>query len=221
MAVNSRWWQHKIWNTLHKWQSWGPRHKQTHKSTTDRCREDREDRHPLPSIFSFHLQCPGWTRSQSPAHFLPLVFQRPGEKVFAPSMPLVLVVAQLLCKVELEHGVGVGVSQWVMGTRARGPQKDPNERTVGRRMKEKKKEGEMKGGQFKGSECQVLMCLFSITAVPGNDRARKQTATLIYYIQTFNSILEAVSLEWKCLHIKSSRMQLWKQRTWKCCSYGK
>lgn len=52
----------------------------------------------------------------------------------------------------------------------------------------------MEGGQFKGSECQVLMCLFSITAVPGNDRERKQTATLIYYIQTFNSILQAISL---------------------------
>lgn len=37
-------------------------------------------------------------------------------------------------------------------------------------MKGKKKEGEMKGGgQFQGSGCQVLMCLFSITAVPGND----------------------------------------------------
>lgn len=57
----------------------------------------------------------------------------------------------------------------------------------------------MEGGQFKGSECQVLMCLFSITAVPGNDRERKQTATLIYYIQTFNSILKAISLRWKCL----------------------
>ena len=82
-----------------------------------------------------------------------------------------------------------------MGTRARGPQKEPNECTAGRRMKENEKEGEMKGGQFKGSECQVLMCLFSITAVPGNDRGRKQTATLIYYIQTFNSILKAISLQ--------------------------
>lgn len=31
----------------------------------------------------------------------------------------------------------------------------------------------MKGGQFKSSECQVLMCLFSITAVPGSDREGK------------------------------------------------
>lgn len=52
----------------------------------------------------------------------------------------------------------------------------------------------MEGGQFKGSECQVLMCLFSITAVPGNDREKKQTATLIYYTQTFNSILKAIIL---------------------------
>ena len=81
-----------------------------------------------------------------------------------------------------------------MGTTARGPQKEASECTVGRRMKEKKKEGGMEGGQFKGSECQVLMCLFSITAVPGNDREKKQTATLIYYIQTFNSILKAISL---------------------------
>lgn len=82
-----------------------------------------------------------------------------------------------------------------MGTRARGPQKEPNECTAGRGMKEKKEEGEMKGGQFKGSECQVLMCLFSITAVPGNDRERKQMATLIYYTQTFNSILRAIRLQ--------------------------
>lgn len=82
-----------------------------------------------------------------------------------------------------------------MGTTARGPQKEPNECTAGRKMKEKKKEGGMEGGQFKGSECQVLMCLFSINAVPGNDRERKQTATLIYYIQTFNSILKAIILQ--------------------------
>lgn len=53
----------------------------------------------------------------------------------------------------------------------------------------------MKGGQFKGSECQVLMCLLSITAVPGNDTERKQMATLIYYTQTFNSILKAIRLQ--------------------------
>lgn len=108
-----------------------------------------------------------------------------------------------------------------MGTRARGPQKEPNECTVGRRMKEKMKEGEMKGGQFKGSECQVLMCLFSITAVPGNDRERKQTATLIYYIQTFNFILKAISLRSVfliteprlSLYIKSSHVESWKHRT--------
>lgn len=81
-----------------------------------------------------------------------------------------------------------------MGTRAQGPQKDLNEWTVGRGMKEKRKEGDMKGGQFKGSECQVLMCLLSITAVPGNDTERKQMATLIYYTQTFNSILKAIHL---------------------------
>lgn len=40
MAVNSRWWRHKIWNTLRKWQRWGPRHKQTHKSAMDRHRDD-------------------------------------------------------------------------------------------------------------------------------------------------------------------------------------
>lgn len=78
----------------------------------------------------------------------------------------------------------------------------------------------MKGGQFKGSECQVLMCLFSITAVPGNDRERKQTATLIYYIQTFNFILKAISLHcvflitepWLSLYIKSSHVESWKHR---------
>lgn len=53
-------------------------------------------------------------------------------------------------------------------------------------------EGAREGGQFKGSECQVLMCLFSIAAVPGNDRERKQTAKLIYYTQTRNSTLGAI-----------------------------
>lgn len=76
-----------------------------------------------------------------------------------------------------------------MGTTARGPQKEARECAAGRGMKEKG------GGQFKGSQCQVLMCLFSITAVPGNDREKKQTATLIYYTQTFNPVLRAIILE--------------------------
>lgn len=44
--------------------------------------------------------------------------------------------------------------------------------TAGRGMKEKERGRERwkEGGQFKGSECQVLMCSFSITAVPANDK---------------------------------------------------
>lgn len=81
-----------------------------------------------------------------------------------------------------------------MGPGVRGPEKDPNKYTAGRGMKGKREEGEMKGGQFKSSECQVLMCLFSITAVPGSDREGKQTATLMYRTQTRNSGLVAISL---------------------------
>lgn len=81
-----------------------------------------------------------------------------------------------------------------MGTTVRGPQKEQNECTVGRRMKEKGRDGGG-GGQCEGSECQVLMCLFSITAVLGSDRKRKQTVTLIYYTQTFNLIPPAIILQ--------------------------
>lgn len=81
-----------------------------------------------------------------------------------------------------------------MGPGVRGPEKDPNKYTAGSGMKGKREEGEMKGGQFKSSECQVLMCLFSITAVPGSDREGKQTATLMYRTQTRNSALVAISL---------------------------
>lgn len=51
----------------------------------------------------------------------------------------------------------------------------------------------MKGGRLQSSECQVLMCLFSISAVPGSDREGKQTAMLMYYTQTCNSGLVAIS----------------------------
>lgn len=61
-------------------------------------------------------------------------------------------------------------------------------------MKGRREEGEMKGGRLQSSECQVLMCLFSITAVPGSDREGKQTATLMYYTQPRNSGLVAISL---------------------------
>ncbi len=84
-----------------------------------------------------------------------------------------------------------------MGTTTRGPQKELKRVHCwekDEREKDGGRDGGREGGQYKGSECQVLMCLFSITAVPGNDRERKQTATLIYYIQTFNSILQAISL---------------------------
>lgn len=88
-----------------------------------------------------------------------------------------------------------------MGTTARGPQKYPTECAVWEKDKrEEEKKG--RGEKFKGSECQVLMCLFSITAVPGNDRERKQTAMLIYYMQTFNSTLKAAIIQSDCLIAK-------------------
>lgn len=69
--------------------------------------------------------------------------------------------------------VSLPVELWAL--ESRGPQKEPEECPVGKRMKGRKKEGEMKGGgQFQGSECQVLMCLFSITAVPGNDMEKNK-----------------------------------------------
>lgn len=59
-----------------------------------------------------------------------------------------------------------------MGTTTRGPQKERNGCTAGRGMKEK--EREMEGGRaIQGSECQVLICLFSITAVLANDKGDK------------------------------------------------
>lgn len=64
----------------------------------------------------------------------------------------------------------------------------------------------MEGGQFKGSECQVLMCLFSITALPGNEREKKQTATLIYYTQTFNFSLRAIITQRKYLTYCQNRL---------------
>lgn len=93
-------------------------------------------------------------------------------------------------------GVGVGAPEWVTAVRFRGPQKDPNKYTARRGMKGRREEGEMMGGWLQSSECQVLMCLFSITAVPGSDREGKQTATLMYYTQTRNSGLVAISLRW-------------------------
>lgn len=126
MPVNSRWWRHKIWNALRKWQGWGRRHKQTHKSAIDRHIDDGGDRQapsaiaislhllslslapslshnlnphflgialsplctPESSIFSFRLQCPGWTGSHSPSPSSPSPVFQPREKVFAPSLPL-------------------------------------------------------------------------------------------------------------------------------------
>lgn len=58
MPVNSGWWRHKIWNALRKWQSWGRRHKQTHKSGIDRHIDDCGDRQAPSAIAIFlHLLC--------------------------------------------------------------------------------------------------------------------------------------------------------------------
>lgn len=54
--VNSCWWRQKIWNALRKWQSWGRRHKQTHKSAIDRHIDDCGDRQaPFAIAISPHL----------------------------------------------------------------------------------------------------------------------------------------------------------------------
>lgn len=36
----------------------------------------------------------------------------------------------------------------------------------------RQREGSGDAGQFKGSQCQVLMCLFSSSGVPGNEEKR-------------------------------------------------
>lgn len=133
-----------------------------------------------------------------PVHLPPDVFQpeaqKEAEKVFALSLPSLWLCLGCSIKVS-ESMVWVLVSQgelWVL--QPGDPRKKRVSVLLGEGWKRKRKEGGMEGGQFKGSECQVLMCLFSITAVPGKDREKKQTATLIYYTQTFNSILKAIIL---------------------------
>lgn len=261
--MNSCWWRHKIWNALRKWQSWGRRHKQTHKSAIDRLTAECRDRQapsaiaislhllflspsysPSPPLPLPHHHCnlnphfpgiapphpfffspqnhlsscslvsvssaQGGLGPTPPVHLPPLVFQleaqREAEKLFALSLPLFWLCLGCSIKVS-ESMVWVLVSQGELWVQQPGdPRKKRMSVLLGEGWKRKREEGGMEGGQFKGSECQVLMCLFSITAVPGNDRERKQTATLIYYIQTFNSILKAVILQWKCLTYRQSTL---------------
>lgn len=70
----------------------------------------------------------------------------------------------------------------------------------------------MEGGQFKGSECQVLMCLFSITAVPGNDREKTNGNTDILhtdfqlYPQSSNSTMKVSYLSSKNAYLFISNL---------------
>lgn len=64
--------------------------------------------------------------------------------------------------------------------------------------REKQREGSRDTGQFKGSQCQVLMCLFSSTGVPVYEELgerkedEKQITDVIYDIHAFLSMRSTI-----------------------------